>query len=179
MSGKQAVEEAIARLPENQLIPVNTFYHAHLAEQVTEAAYYKALERLRDKGVLEKAGKGVYYRPKQGRFGPVPLSENEILHYYTADAAGMAVGYTLYNALGLTTQIPGTVEVYSSRLEQQTKTIRGVRLTRYPLVYGPQAKRMISLLEILHHYYEVQDLNKGQYLAACKSLAESYSDEVF
>ena len=46
MSGKQAVEEAIARLPENELIPASAFYHAHLAEQVTEAAYYKALERL-------------------------------------------------------------------------------------------------------------------------------------
>lgn len=150
-----------------------------LAEQLTESAYYKALGRLCGSGFLNKAGKGVYYRPKYSRFGIVPLPETAILQHYTEGETGMLVGYALYRELGLTTQIPKSLEAYSSRMEQQTKTIRNVRLTRYPLKYSVQVRQMIALLEILQNYYEIQDLNSARFLEVCSTLVKKYNDETF
>ena len=126
MKQNQIVQETIYKHQPNELIFANKVYSQQLVGKVSEAAYYKTLERMCKAGTLAKAAKGTYYIPKQSAFGVVPPSEREIVSSFTKNHSGTVIGYTLYNQLGLTTQIAKTVEVLSSAMEAQVKTIRNV-----------------------------------------------------
>lgn len=50
---------------------------------------------------------------------------------FTEKDQGVVVGYSLYNALGLTTQISKYTEVYSAVLEEKVKQIGNVLLVKH------------------------------------------------
>lgn len=179
MTSTQIISSAIEKIPENELIFASKLYTQKLSSEVTESAYYKTLERLCKAGELCKIAKGTYYRPKVGKYGIVPPSQKEIVSAFTEPDKGTVVGYSLYNNLKLTTQVSKTVEVLSSALEQQTKSISNVLLQYCNLVYTPEVKSTISMMEVLQNFGEIQDLNYAQFIKFCMQYSESYSDEVF
>lgn len=179
MTSTQIISSAIEKIPENELIFASKLYMQKLSSEVTESAYYKTLERLCKAGELCKIAKGTYYRPKVGKYGIVPPSQKEIVSAFTEPDKGTVVGYSLYNNLKLTTQVSKTVEVLSSALEQQTKSISNVLLQYCNLVYTPEVKSTISMMEVLQNFGEIQDLNYAQFIKFCMQYSESYSDEVF
>ena len=72
MKQNQIVQETIYKHQPNELIFANKVYSQQLDGKVSEAAYYKTLERMCKAGTLAKAAKGTYYIPKQSAFGVVP-----------------------------------------------------------------------------------------------------------
>ena len=179
MTSTQIISSAIERIPENELFFASKLYTQKLSSEVTESAYYKTLERLCKAGELCKIAKGTYYRPKVGKYGIVPPSQKEIVDAYTVPDKGTVVGYSLYNNLKLTTQVSKTVEVFSSVLEQQTKNISNVLLQYCNLVYTPEVKSTISMMEVLQNFGEIQELDSTQFVKFCQQFSEVYSDEVF
>ena len=68
----------------------------------------KALERLRKRGVIKRAMKGVFYKPEQSVFGELkPYYEDQLNNYLFENGKRIAyvTGLALYNQLGLTTQM--------------------------------------------------------------------------
>ncbi|WP_187317131.1 DUF6088 family protein [Hymenobacter puniceus] len=65
------------------------------------------LSRLRQAGVVQQVTKGTYRLPLQSRFGPVPVSEQQVLEVLlqTPDKKlrGYPTGVAAFNRLGLTT----------------------------------------------------------------------------
>ena len=179
MTSAQMVSQTIEQIPENELIFASKLYVRQLSGEVTESAYYKTLERLCKAGELCKIAKGTYYRPKSSKYGIVPPSQKEIVSAFTEPDKGTIVGYSLYNELKLTTQISKTVEVFSSALEQQTKNISNVLLQFCNLIYTPEVKGMISMMEVLQNFNEIQDLNYAQFIKFCEQFSTIYNDEVF
>lgn len=179
MTSTQIVSQTIAEIQENELIFAGKLYSQQLSNEVTESAYYKTLERMCKSGSLCKIAKGTYYRPKQSKYGIVPPSQTEIVAAFTEPDKGTVVGYSLYNSLKLTTQISKTVEVFSSALEQQTKNIGNVLLQFCDLIYTPEVKGMISMMEVLQHFGEIQDLDYSQFVKFCDQFIVTYSDDVF
>lgn len=116
---------------------------------VSEAAYYKALERMCKSGELIRAAKGIYHLPKKSKYGIVPLSGNEIVRAFTENYTGTIIGYSLCNKLGLTTQIPKTIHVMSSAIDEKTKTINNVVVHRSELFFDNAVEDMIHGLEVL------------------------------
>ena len=116
------IEATIEQEPVNQIFKASAMYKSKF-DEFPEVSYYKALERMSKQGSLVHLSKGLYYRPKKTRFGLVPISENEIIYYYTKDNRGLVIGYRLYNQKGLTTKISKKVEILSSALTEQKKTI--------------------------------------------------------
>lgn len=179
MTGSQLVSQTIQRIPENELIFASKLYSQQLSDFVSESAYYKILERLCKAGSLCKIAKGTYYRPKESRFGVVSPSQKEIVSAFTEPDKGTVVGYCLYNSLKLTTQISKTVEVFSSALEQQTKRISNVQLQFCNLIFSPEVKGMIHMMEVLQNFSQIQDLDYAQFINFCERFAAIYRDEVF
>lgn len=179
MTSTRMVSQTIEQIPENELIFASKLYIQKLSSEVTESAYYKTLERLCKAGELCKISKGTYYRPRASKYGIVPPSEKEIVSAFTEPDKGTVVGYSLYNRLKLTTQVSKTVEVFSSVLEQQTKNISNVLLQFCNLIYTPEVKDMIHMMEILQNFSEIQDLNYTQFIRFCEQFSSNYSDEVF
>ena len=179
MTSAQIVYNIIGCIPENEMIIAAKLYAQKLSNEVTEFAYYKTMERLCKAGVLCKIAKGIYYRPKISQYGIVPLSQKDIVSAFTEPDRGMVVGYSLYNSLKLTTQVSKKIEVFSSALDQQTKTINNVLLRYCNLRFTQEVKSTISMLEVLQNFGEIQDLDYARFMELCECFSKIYSDEVF
>ena len=179
MVSNQVIITAINDVPSNQLIFASKFYTERLQEYVTEASYYKTLERMCNAGNLCKIAKGTYYRPKKSKFGVVPPSQKEIVSAFTSNESGTIVGYSLYNLLKLTTQVPKNVEILSSQIEQQTKTIRNIYITQCKLQYTEEVERVVQMLDVLQNFDEIQDINYAQFVSYCLEFSKTFSNYVF
>ena len=139
--------------------------------------YYKTLERMCKKGFLVHLTKGLYYRPKNTRFGTVPISEKDIVDHYIKDNQGIVVGYRLYNQKGLTTQISKRVEILSSAVPGKKKNIHNVYVMNINISLTPETITIIETLEILQNYKSIEDINNSALAAYMKEFARQYSDE--
>lgn len=179
MTGSMAVRNAIEQFNQNELIHASKLYRECLSSQISEAAYYKVLQRMCDSGALVKIAKGTYHLPKTSKYGIVPPSEEEIVSAFTENETGTIVGYSLYNSLNLTTQIPKTITVISSALEGLTKTIRNVIVHQVPLTFTEEVTNLIHGLEVLQNYNSIQEINYSAFLNYTKELASTFDTETF
>lgn len=178
VTGAQAISQAITNIPENKLIFASKLYEEQFRHETSEGAYYQALGRMCRSGVLCRIGKGTYYRPLKGKYGVIPLPQREIVSAFTEAGTGAVVGYAMYNNLKLTTQVSKTVEVFSSKIEQQTKSIGNVSLQFCDLTYTEEVKNILCMLEILQNFEEIQDFNYRQFLRFCQEFFNQYNEKI-
>jgi len=106
------IQSKIKKLPEGK-----TFGYADLGiakEDFQTAA--KALERLQTKGIIKKLSKGVFYKPEQTVFGELQPDYSEQLRPYLFENGkriAYETGYSLYNRMGLTTQMAFRIKIAS------------------------------------------------------------------
>ena len=170
------IETIIEQEPENKLLEARTLYNQSFST-IPEMTYYKTLERMCKKGFLVHLTKGLYYRPKNTRFGTVPISEKDIVDHYIKDNQGIVVGYRLYNQKGLTTQISKRVEILSSAVPGKKKNIHNVYVININISLTPETIPIIETLEILQNYKSIEDINNTALAAYMKDFARQYADE--
>lgn len=176
MKSRERIETILNEYPENALIFASRVYQEKLSNEMNEAAYYQMLSRMCKEGSLTRIAKGIYCRPKVSRFGTIPPSENEIVRSFTEKEQGVVVGYSLYNALKLTTQVPKRIFAYSSLMEEQYRKIGNVVLQQCNMIFTPEVCSAVQMLDILQHYREIQELEETQFLKTCSEFAERYND---
>ena len=179
MNGSSEVRNALGKFKENEIIRASKLYSEELSGKLSEAAYYKTLQRMCELGELVKIAKGTYHLPKISKYGIIPPSENEIISAFTENKSGTVVGYSLYNSLDLTTQISKTVNVVSSTLDGFSKSIRNVVIHRMPLEFTPDIEEMVKGLEVLQNFDSIQELNYSAFLKYTEKLAKSFKEETF
>ncbi len=179
MKSSTIIRNELAHYRENELIFASEFFREHLSGYITEVAFYKMLERMYSSGELCKAAKGIYYIPSVSKYGIVPLSDSQIVEAFTKKETGMVVGYSMYNRLNLTTQVSKNVNVLSSAIDGFSRTIRNVAVKQIPLKFSKEVKNMVSGLEVLQNFYEIQDMDYVAFIDYSKTLAADYKDEVF
>ena len=179
MKSNPVVKNALAEFKENELIVASKLYREKLSGQIGEAAYYKTLQRMCESGELVKIAKGTYHLPKVSKYGIVPPSEIEIISAFTKNETGTVVGYSLYNALNLTTQISKTITVMSSAVEGLTKSIRNVVVHQVPLEFSKEITSMVHGLEVLQNFSTIEDINYSAFLAYTEQLASSFDAKAF
>lgn len=170
------IETIIEHEPENKLLEANALYSQSFST-IPEMTYYKTLERMCKKGILVHLTKGLYYRPKNTRFGTVPISEKDIVDHYIKDNQGIVVGYRLFNQKGLTTQISKRVEVLSSAVPGKKKNIHNIYVMNISISLTPETIPIIETLEILQNYKSIKDINNTALAAYMKDFARHYADE--
>ena len=178
MKNREMVLAEFQNKPENTLIMAEQLYREKYANMMSEVAFAQIISRLCRSGEIERVSKGIYCRPKKTRFGTVLPSEREIVDLFTAGSKGVLVGYGLYNALGVTTQIPKRQTAYSSIVKEQLKQIGNVTIHKYELEYTSEVKSVIQLMELLHHYKAIQDVNTEAMIRSTEKLSEEYREEV-
>ena len=179
MKSSEMILEAIKPYKQNELILASNLYREKLLGKISEAAFYKSLERMCKSGELVKIAKGTYHKPKITKYGIVPPTEKEIVSAFTENETGTVVGYYLYNTLNLTTQISKTVHVMSSALDGFSKSIRNVIVHQVPLEFSPEIKNMVEGLEVLQNFNSIQEINYSAFLDYSKKLASSFEKEAF
>ncbi|MEG0620797.1 MAG: hypothetical protein RR477_06690, partial [Raoultibacter sp.] len=96
---------------------------------VAENTTYRRMKKALEEKTLIKAKKGVYYIPITTRFGLSTLSDAAVIRKkYIADDDGVYGYYTglmLENRLGISNQIPGTLEIVTNRETNRSRRIKG------------------------------------------------------
>jgi hypothetical protein len=108
------IRNTLKSIPESQ-----PFGYADLGIDATDFfSAAKALERLQKIGAIKKVSKGVFYIPRKTIFGELGPDSNGILERYLfKDGKRVAyeTGFSLYNRLGLTTQMAFKIKVATKK----------------------------------------------------------------
>lgn len=121
----QRVKAQLDQLPPGALVSYADF----VQEPSQFAAVAAALSRLSKSGEITRFAKGQYYRPHLSRFGMVPPSDQAVLAVVGATTGQLvpyATGISVYNRLGLTTQVPAVVTLASTRRRNLPRRLRTV-----------------------------------------------------
>lgn len=87
------------------------------------------LKQLCDQGLLNRFDNGVFYIPSKSRLkGGVPISAGTVAKYRyitrRGKVEGYYSGYTLANQVGMTSQVPVTVEIVSNEASAKVRDIK-------------------------------------------------------
>ncbi len=132
------------------------------------SAVATALSRLAREGVLERVRKGVYYRPRDTRFGQ-SLPTASAVAAQTLRAPVHPAGLTAANALGFTTQNPRRLEYATSAGDAPTA------LDAHVYTHRPTSRETLSpeegaLLEFLRDSARTSDLSPDQTIRRLRRL---------
>lgn len=121
----------------------------------------KAICRLVENGDIKRFSKGQFYRPKQGLFGEMKLSDTEklkIFLYQDGERKGYVTGISLYNRLGLTTQIPKTITIASDKSPQRKDlgTVE-VKLVKAKTTVTESNREYLEILDVLSDIKKIPD----------------------
>ena len=126
----------------------------------------KILERQRKKGIIKKLSKGVFYKPKMTAFGEKKPSEEQILKpylYSNGERVAYLTGTYLYNQMGLTTQIPTTIQIASrdKRIFINRGTVKATPVKSYVDV-SEENYKLLGLLDALKDLKQIPDVDINQ-----------------
>jgi len=113
-------------------------------------AIIKALNRLTEKGVLQKLTKGKFYKPSlldKGKLGP---DLNEIvkdLLVHNGEQIGYLTGYSIFNKMHLTTQLSNTIQIGRNTFKPTIK--RSIYTIQFVLQRNIITKENIEILQLL------------------------------
>ena len=143
-----------------------TFKYEQLAIEPQEfSATAKAIERLIAKGIIKRVSTGVFYKPKKTVFGELKPNEEEILKPYLFEKGkriAYITGTSLYNRLGLTTQIPKSIKIASrdKRINVSNGNVKASPVKSYVDVTDKNFY-LLELLDALKDFKKIPDLDKN------------------
>jgi hypothetical protein len=142
--------------------------------QISETHPNKVGKILNDfvaKGYLRKLSKGRFYKPQISKFGELPPDTYQTvkdLIEKEGKIIGYLTGYAAFNDLGLTTQIPSTLQI-GTRKEKKA-LVRGIYRIRFVKQENTITKEnipLLRLLDCLRFFKEIPDTMPD---AACRRL---------
>jgi hypothetical protein len=101
-------------------------------------------------GFLRKLSKGRFYKPKTGKFGELPPDDYETVKDLLVKGGrlvGYLTGYTAFNELGLTTQVPFALQI--GTYDEKKRLTRGAYKISFVKQRNTITKENISLLKLL------------------------------
>lgn len=120
MKTTEYIVSAIDRLPKGYV-----FTYADFDIQVSrKEAVIKALNRMVASGKIAKLSKGKYYKPENTPFGNLPPKQGQIVKDLLEEngkITGYLTGYSIYNQLGLTTQVSNTIQIGKNEIRPAFK----------------------------------------------------------
>lgn len=122
MSVHNKIEKKLNRFEEGKVFDCSFF----AIRNATMDAIAQALHRLNIKEKIGKIGRGIYFKPRKTRFGILKPSQEQILSYLMREGDRYVTGLGVYNALGLTTQVPNVITMAANyrKKPQQFGNIR-------------------------------------------------------
>jgi hypothetical protein len=155
----------IERLPKGYV-----FTYADFTTEVSQKeAVIKALNRMVASGKIMKLVKGKYYKPESTPFGNLQPNQAQVvkdLLEKNSKITGYLTGYSIYNQLGLTTQVSNTIQIGKNQIRPNFKR------ERYTISFVKQkntiTKENIPLLQILDAIRYIKKIPDASIEVSCK-----------
>ena len=160
MKVAQKIEKQITKIKDG-----TTFKYQQLSIESSEYnAAAKAIERFIEKGIIKRVSTGVFYKPKQTIFGELTPNEEELLKPYLFQnnkRIAYVTGISLYNRMGLTTQVPKNIKIASrdKRITISIGNIKGTPVKSYVDVTDNNFY-LLEILDALKDFKKIPDLDK-------------------
>jgi hypothetical protein len=157
----------------NSMLEGTTFKYQQLdIEQSEYSAAAKAIERLIKKGIIKRVSTGVFYKPKQSVFGELKPGDEELLKpyiFHLGKRIAYVTGGSLYNRMGLTSQVHNTIKV-ASREKRVTTTIGKTRVKPVKSYVDVTNDNyyLLEILDALKDFKTIPDLDKRSAIAMLK-----------
>jgi len=153
----------------NRLPKGYTFTYKDLNIEVNKKeAVIKALNRLVNSGKIEKISKGKYFKPEKTSFGTLQPSQEQIVKDLLVEdgkVVGYLTGYSIYNKLGLTTQVSNIIQIGKNQTRPKFKR------ERYTIAFVKQkntiTRKNIPLLQILDSIKYIKKIPDTTIEASC------------
>lgn len=136
-------------------------------------AIIKALNRMVDSGKISKLAKGKYFKPEKTPFGILQPSQEQIvkdLLYENGKIVGYLTAYSIYNKLGLTTQVSNVIQIGKNQIRPKLKR------ERYTISFVNQkntiTKKNIPLLQILDSIKYIKKIPDAKVKTSCLRFLE-------
>lgn len=157
----------IDRLPKGYVFTYADF----ITDVNKKEAVIKALNRMAFSGKITKLAKGKYYKPENTPFGKLQPNQAQVVKDLLEDNGkliGYLTGYSIYNELGLTTQVSNTIQIGKNEIRPAFKR------NRYTIAFIKQkntiTKENIILLQILDAIRYIKKIPDGNIEFSCKRL---------
>lgn len=165
MKTSEYIALIIDRLPRGYVFTYSDF----ATEVKQKEAVIKALNRMVSSGKIAKLSKGKYYKPENTPFGNLQPNQAQIVKDLLEDnekITGYLTGYSIYNQLGLTTQVSNTIQIGKNQVRPNFKR------ERYTIAFVQQkniiTKENIPLLQILDAIRYIKKIPDVSIEASCK-----------
>ncbi|MGC1507123.1 DUF6088 family protein [Ketobacter sp.] len=172
MSIAQTIERSVESIPAGKI-----FSYRELPDYAkSPGAVIKAVSRLVKENRVERFSKGKFYVPKKGLLGARKPSDSELLRsmlYKDGRLRGYVTGLSLFNELGLTTQVPRTVTlaVNGGRQEKEFGTIKiKTQVTRVPI-----SEKDVPLLQYLDALKDIKSIPDSDINLSLKIMGKKIS----
>lgn len=149
------------------------FTYADFTTEVNKKeAVIKALNRMVASGKIAKLSKGKYYKPENTPFGNLQPKQAQVVKDLLEEdgkITGYLTGYSIYNQLGLTTQVSNTIQIGKNEIRPSFKR------ERYTISFIKQkntiAKENIPLLQILDAIRYIKKIPDATIESSCRRIS--------
>ncbi|WP_041616152.1 DUF6088 family protein [Spirosoma linguale] len=157
MKTTEYLTSTIDKLPKGYVF---TFSNFNIQPDQTEAVI-KALNRMVQTGQLAKLSKGRYYKPENTPFGPLLPDIREVVKDLLEDNGkiiGYLTGYSIYNQLGLTTQVSNTIQIGKNDIRPTFKRERyTISFIRQKNTITKETVPLLQLLDTMRYIKKIPD----------------------
>lgn len=167
MKTSEYIAFTIDRLPIGYIFTYVDF----ITEVSKKEAVIKALNRMAASGKIAKLSKGKYYKPENTPFGSLQPNEAQVVKDLLEEngkTTGYLTGYSIYNQLGLTTQVSNTIQIGKNQVRPNFKR------ERYAIAFVKQkntiTKENIPLLQLLDAIRYIKKIPDTHVELSCKRL---------
>jgi len=142
-------------------------------------AIIKTLNRLVEKGVIDKLAKGKFYKPTKSEYGRLGPDVNETVKDLLEnkdEVIGYLTGFSLFNKYGLTTQISNTIQIGRNTFKPPIK--RGIYTIQFVLqknVITKENVKVLQVLDCLKMLKGIPDTTKNNSLSLFGSIIRKYN----
>lgn len=159
------ISSKIERLPKGYVFTYADF----ITEVNKKEAVIKALNRMVSTGKIAKLSKGKYYKPESTPFGNLQPNQAQVVKDLLEEngkITGYLTGYSIYNQLGLTTQVSNIIQIGKNEVRPSFKR------ERYTISFVKQkntiTKENIPLLQLLDAIRYVKKIPDTNIETSCK-----------
>ena len=167
----------IDRLPKGYV-----FTYADFTTEVNKKeAVIKALNRMVVSGKISKLAKGKYYKPEQTVFGTLRPNEFQVVKDLLEDdgkVIGYLTGYSIYNQLGLTTQVSNTIQIGRNEIRPMLKRERyTIKFIKQKNTITKENVSFLQFLDAIRYIKKIPDSSISSVCLRLLSLLKKPSDK--
>lgn len=177
MNVTEYIRSKIDKFPKGYVFTYTDF----ITEDNNKEAIIKALNRMVASGKIMKLAKGKYYKPEITPFGNLMPDQKQVVKDLLEEKGkviGYLTGYSIYNQLGLNTQVGNTIQIAKNQIRPNFKR------ERYTIAFVKQknniTKENIPLLQLLDAIRYIKKIPDASIEASCKrflAIIKNFADK--